>query len=114
MAKGFHNVGNGFKKGFDSVYYAKVSCPVCKEKIYANALMCPNCKTDFKKSPYNKMKTWQNTAMKIVLILALLISFSICLSGAPIIIGIIIGFALYGGGYVIVQKVQSFKNYHEK
>ncbi|MCB0537151.1 MAG: hypothetical protein KDE33_06440 [Bacteroidetes bacterium] len=101
-------------KGFGSVYYAKVHCPVCKEEIFANALACPKCKTDFTQPPYNKRTNWQNTAMKIVLVISAVIGTSICFSDAPVILGIIVGLALYGGGYVIVQKIQSFKNYHHK
>ena len=115
MFKGLNNASSGLKKGFDSVYHAKVRCPVCKEVIYANALVCPKCQTDFRKAPYNKIKSWQNIAMKIVLVLSLLIAISICFSGGiSIILGIIIGFFLYGLGYVIVQKIQNFKNYHQK
>lgn len=114
MFEDFNKINSGFKKGFSSVYYAKVRCPVCKEEIFANALACPNCKTDFTKEPYNKRTTWQSGAMKIVLIISALVGLSICLSDAPVILGIIVGLALYGGGYVIVQKIQSFKNYHHK
>ena len=52
--KGINTVNRVFEKGFKPVYYAKVHYPVCKEEMYANALMCPNCKTDFTKSPFNK------------------------------------------------------------
>ena len=107
-------MNSGFNKGFNSVYYAKVHCPVCKETIFANALVCPNCKTDFTKPPYNKIKDWQSSAMKIVLIISAIIGIMICLSGAPILLGIIIGFGLYGGGYVVVQKIQSFKNFNNR
>jgi hypothetical protein len=108
------NFNKTFKKGFNSVYYVKVRCPVCKEEIYANALKCPYCKTDFKSHPYNKRIKWQNTAMKIVLVIAVAIGISICFLDVPIIIGIITGLVIYGLGYVIVQKIQSFRNYFHK
>jgi hypothetical protein len=85
MFEDFNKINSGFKKGFSSVYYAKVRCPVCKEEIFANALACPNCKTDFTKEPYNKRTTWQGGAMKIVLIISALVGISICLSDTPII-----------------------------
>jgi hypothetical protein len=103
-----------FKKGFNAVYYAKVRCPVCKEEIYANALKCPYCKTDFKKHPHNKRIKWQNAAMKIVAVVAFTIGISICFLDVPIIIGVVVGLAVYGLGYMVVQKIQSFKNYHYK
>ncbi|MEI8270506.1 MAG: hypothetical protein WCG45_03990 [bacterium] len=105
---------NSFNKGFNSVYYAKVHCPVCKEKIFANSLKCPNCLTDFTKPPYNKHTSWQSGAMKIVLIISAFIGIAICFSGAPILLGIFVGLALYGGGYVAVQKIQSFRNFNNR
>lgn len=114
MFSGFNKVSSGFKKGFSSLYYAKVHCPVCKEEIYANALVCPNCKSDFTQPPFNSRTSWQRGVMKIVLVISAVIGTSICFSDAPVILGILIGLALYGGGYVIVQKIQSFKNYHNK
>ena len=114
MFKGITTVNRGFEKGFKSVYYAKVHCPVCKEEMYANALRCPNCKTDFTKPPFNKRIEWQNTAMKIVLVFSLIIGIAICFSEAPVVLGIIVGLSLYGLGNVAVQKIQSFKNYHHK
>jgi len=114
MLKGFNKINSGFKMGFRSVYYAKVHCPVCKEEIFANALTCPNCKTDFSQPPYNKRTSWQNAAMKIVLVISAVIGTSICFSDASVVLGIIVGLALYGGSYIIVQKIQSFINYHHK
>lgn len=114
MFKGLNTVNKGFEKGFKSVYHAKVHCPVCKEEMYANALMCPNCKTDFTNPPYNRRLEWQKTAIKIVLVISIMIGIAICLSEAPAILGIFVGLALYGFGYVIIQKIQSFKNYHHK
>lgn len=113
MFKNF-NINKGLKTGFNSVYYAKVHCPICKEEIYANALTCPFCKTDFTKAPFNKQASWQDGAMKIILIIAAIIGILICISGAPILLGIITGLALYGLGYIVVQKIQSFRNYHHK
>jgi len=110
----FNKINSGFKKGFNAVYYAKVRCPVCKEEIFANALTCPYCKTDFKNAQFKKRTNWQKGAMKIVLIISAIIGTSICLSDAPVILGILVGFALYGAGYFVVQKIQSFKNYHHK
>lgn len=114
MFQNLNKVNNGFKKGFESVYYAKVHCPVCKEEIFANALICPFCKTDFTQPPYSKDKNWQKTATKVLLGFSGIIGLSICLSGTPIVLGIIVGFVLYGGGYIVIQKIQSFKNYHHK
>jgi len=111
---GFNKTNSLFNKGLNSVYYAKVHCPVCKEKIFANALLCPNCKADFTKHPYNGKTSWQIAAMKIVLVISAVIGTSICFSKAPVIVGIGVGFVLYGGGYVIVQKIQSVINYHHK
>jgi hypothetical protein len=114
MFKGLNTVNKGFQEGFKSVYYAKVHCPVCKEEIFANALMCPNCKTDFTMPPYNKRLDWQKTALKIVLVISIIIGLAISFSEAPVLLGIIVGLALYGLSYVIIQKVQSFINYHNK
>ncbi|MBK8807213.1 MAG: hypothetical protein IPO21_11440 [Bacteroidales bacterium] len=114
MFKGLNTVGKGFEKSFNSVYHAKVRCPVCKEEIYANALMCPNCKTDFKRAPYTTRLAWQKTALKIVLAFSILIALAISLSEAPVLLGIIVGLLFYGLGYVIIQKIQSFINYHNK
>jgi len=114
MFKGLNTVNKGFEKGFKSVYYAKVHCPVCKEEVFANALMCPNCKTDFAMPPYNKRLDWQKTALKIVLVISIIIGLAISFSEAPVLLGIIVGLALYGLSYVIIQKVQSFINYHNK
>lgn len=107
-------MANYLKKGFNSVYYPKVHCPVCKEDIYANAMICPYCKTDFTQIRYSNRTNWQSGAMKIVLIISFFVALSICLSSVPIIIGLILGLAFYGLGYVAVQKIQSFKNYHQK
>jgi ribosomal protein L37AE/L43A len=114
MFKGLHTVSKGFEKSFNSVYHAKVRCPVCKEEIYANALMCPNCKTDFKRAPYTTRLAWQKKALKIVLAFSILIALAISLSEAPVLLGIIVGLVFYGLGYVIIQKIQSFINYHNK
>src|SRR5215216_5747669 len=114
MLEDFNKLNQGFKKSFGSVYYAKVHCPVCKEKIFANALVCPSCSTDFRKPPYNKRLNWQSGAMKIVLVISALVGITIYSTDAPMILGIIIGLISYGFGYVIVQKIQSFKNYHHR
>ena len=114
MSKKFNNVAKGFGVGFKSVYYARVHCPVCKEKIFANALMCPNCKTYFTKTPYDKRIQWQDAAMKIIFAISAAIGISICLSDLQILLGILIGFVSYGLGYIVVQKIQSFKNFHYK
>ena len=107
-------MNNSFKKGFSLVYHAKVHCPICKEEMYANALICPNCKTDFTKAPYNSRTNWQNGALRIILFISIIICLLICFSGVPIILGIILGFFLYGCGYILIQKIQNFKNYHHK
>ena len=103
-----------FKHGFNSIYYAKVHCPICKEEIYAKALKCPYCKTDFKSLPYNKRVMWQKRAMKIVLVIAVIFTIAICSFGIPIIIGIIVAFVIYGLGYIVVHKIQSFRNFFHK
>lgn len=103
----------GFKTGFNSVYYAKIHCPVCKEQIFANALICPNCQTDFTKNPYKTRTRWQTTGMKVVLVISIIVCVLICIS-APVVVGLLAGFGLYGAGYVLVQKIQSFRNYHHK
>jgi len=107
-------MSNYFKRGFNSVYFPRVHCPVCKEEIYANALVCPKCKTDFTQPPYYRRTNWQKIPMRIILIFAVLIAISISLSGVPIILGVIIGFVLYGIGYLILIKIQSWKNYFHK
>jgi hypothetical protein len=114
MFKGYNTINKGFEKGFKSVYHAKVLCPVCKEEIYANALMCPFCKTDFKSAPYSTRIAWQKTALKIVLAFSILIALAISFSEAPVLVGIFVGLVFYGLGYVIIQKIQSFINYHKK
>ena len=114
MFKGLNTVGKGFEKSFNSVYHAKVRCPICKEEMYANALMCPNCKTDFKRAPYTTRLAWQKTALKIVLAFSILIALAISFSEAPVLVGIFIGLVFYGLGYLIIQKIQSFINYHNK
>ena len=105
---------NYFHKGFNSVYYPRVHCPVCKEEIYSNALICPNCRTDFTQSHNSRRTDWQSGAMKIVLLISCIVALSICFTKAPVILGLIAGLALYGFGYAVVQKIQSFKNYHHK
>ena len=114
MFKGFNSINSGFKKGFDLVYHSKVHCPVCKEIIYANALMCPNCKTNFQKPPYNKTKEWQKIPLRITLFVSIFIGLAVCSSNAPVILGLIIGLIVYGIGYVLIHKIQSFKNYHKR
>jgi hypothetical protein len=114
MFKGYNTINKGFEKGFKSVYHAKVRCPVCKEEIFANALMCPFCKTDFKSAPYSTRIAWQKTALKIVLAFSILIALAISFSEAPVLVGIFVGLVFYGLGYVIIQKIQSFINYHNK
>lgn len=114
MFKGLNTVSKGFEKSFNSVYHAKVSCPVCKEEIFAKALMCPYCKTDFSISPYKTRLAWQKMALRIVLVISILIGLAISLSEAPVLLGFIVGLVLYGLGYVIIQKIQSFINYHKK
>lgn len=114
MFKGFSTVSKGFEKSFNSVYHAKVRCPVCKEEIFAKALMCPYCKTDFKSAPYTTRIAWQKTAIKIVLAFSILITLAISFSEAPVLVGILVGLVFYGLGYVIIQKIQSFINYHKK
>lgn len=114
MFKGLKTVGKEFEKSFNSVYHTKVRCPVCKEEIYANALMCPFCKTDFKSAPYTTRIAWQKTTLKIVLAFSILIALAISLSEAPVLLGIIVGLVFYGLGYIIIQKIQSFINYHNK
>ena len=114
MFKGYNNINKGFEKGFKSVYHAKVRCPVCKEEIFANALMCPYCKTDFRSSPYKTRLAWQKTAFRIVLAVSILIGLVISLSEAPVLLGIFVGLVFYGLCYVIIQKIQSFINYHNK
>jgi hypothetical protein len=100
-----------FRKGFSSIYQVRIHCPVCKERIYANALKCPYCKTNFKTDPYRKRLRWQNSAMKIVLFISVIAGVSVCLSHTPIIIGILTGLIVYGLGYLIVQKIQSLRNF---
>lgn len=107
-------MANYFNKGFNLVYYSKVHCPVCKEEIYANAVVCPNCKTDFTQSRYRNRNEWQKGAMKIVLIISFMIGLAIYLGEAPIVLCFLAGFATYGFGLIIVQKIQSFQNYHYK
>lgn len=114
MAKGFNSVNKGFKKGFQSVYYAKARCPACKEEIYANALVCPYCNTDFKKPPFNTRTKWQSIALKIFFIIALALGIGLSLGGVQIILAILLALATYSAGYIAVQKIQSFKNYHHK
>jgi len=114
MFKGINTINKGFEKGFKSVYHAKVRCPVCKEEIFANALMCPYCKTNFTIPPYKTRLAWQKSALRIVLAISIIIGLSISLSEAPILLGIFVGLVLYGLGYVIIQKIQSFINYHNK
>lgn len=113
MFKGFNTVNKGFVKGFKSVYYAKVRCPVCKEEIFANALRCSYCRTDFTRPPYNTRLAWQKTALKIVLAISVIIGLTISFSEAPLLLGIIVCLVLYGLGYVLIQKIQSFINYHK-
>jgi len=108
------NFNNGLRKGYNSVYHYKVHCPVCKEHIYANALTCPYCKTDFTKAPYNKRNNWQNRALKITLLISIFIGIIVCLLGVPVLLGILIGLILYGAGYNLIQRIQSFKNFHHK
>jgi ribosomal protein L37AE/L43A len=114
MYQNLNKVINFYKKSLQSVYYAKVHCPVCKEEVFANALICPFCKTDFTQAPYSIVKNWQKTATKVLLVFSGIIIISICLSGTPIFLGILVGFVLYGGGYIVIQKIQSFKNYYHK
>ncbi|MEZ7953719.1 MAG: hypothetical protein QMB82_00950 [Bacteroidales bacterium] len=114
MFKGYNAINKGFEKGFKSVYHAKVRCPICKEEIFANALMCPYCKTDFSSPPYKRRLAWQKTALIIVLAISILIGLAISLSEAPVLLGIIVGLMLYGFGYATIQKIQSFINYHKK
>lgn len=110
----FNKVNNGFQKGFNAVYYAKVRCPLCKEKIHANTLTCPYCKTNFKEAPYNKRTKWQSIAMKIAFLISTVIGVLICLNNAPILLGIVVGLALFGCSYVLIQKIQSVLNYFHR
>lgn len=114
MFRNLTKVNNGFIKGFESIYYAKVHCPLCKEEIFANALICPFCKTNFTQPPYNKDKNWQKLTTKVLLLCCGVIGLSLYLIGTPIVLAIIVGFVLYGGGFNLIQKIQSIKNYHRK
>ncbi|HMK24646.1 MAG TPA: hypothetical protein VK483_01355 [Chitinophagaceae bacterium] len=114
MFNDLNKINKGFKKGFKSVYYAKVRCPVCKEVIYANALKCPYCTTDLTKGIYKSRTKWQGGAMRILLMFSILIGVIICLSGAPVVVGILAILVLYGAGNIVIQKIQSFRNYHNK
>ena len=107
-------MGKNFETGYNSGFFIKVRCPVCKEKIYANAMTCPFCKTDFRNIPYAKMTRWQNSAMIILIILSCIVAFSIYMNDGPIILGIIFGFLFFGLGYIIIQKIQSVKNYFHR
>ena len=107
-------MSNYFNKGFNLVYHSRVHCPVCKEEIYANALTCPKCKTDLTQSQYSNSKSWQSVAMKIIITISLIVGLLMCFGDAPIYLGLFAGLVLYGFGYVVVQKIQSFINYHHK
>lgn len=107
-------MGNYFKSGFDAVYYARVHCPVCKERIYANAQVCPKCKTDLMVPNLQVGKKWQKEGLRIVLVFSIIIGLLICFTDAPLMLGIISGLLVYALGYAIVQKIQSVKNYFHK
>ena len=112
MAKNFNFFGKQFKKIFNAVYYAKSRCHICKEEILANALVCPHCKTDFRTAPHLKRTAWQKKAMQIILIVALLTGIITIISGVPFVISITVAVIIYGGGYMLIQKIQKIKNYH--
>jgi hypothetical protein len=104
-------MSNYIEKGFNSVYKTRVHCPICKEVIHANALICPHCLTDFSNPIQKKRTNWQVGAMRFITIISVFFGILISLNG-QIVIGIFVGFFIYGLGHLIVQKIQSLKNYY--
>lgn len=111
---GMDIVTRGFIKWFNAFYYVRVHCPLCKEKILAKASKCPYCKTNFRLGSYRKRLEWQYKAKIALFTLSLCVGFVIGLTGAGFLSTPFIIIGLYSIGFVVIQKIQSFKNFHYK
>ena len=103
-------MSNQFKSAFNSVYNVRIKCPSCKEDIIAHAKKCPYCHADLNSVEYNKSNNWQNKANIILFIIIAIIVLSMILNSINAVVSIVIGIILYGLGYFIVLKIQSFLN----
>lgn len=101
-------------KWFNAVYYVKVHCPLCKEKILAKAVKCPHCKTNFNVGSYQKRLVWQENVKKGLGLLSFGAGLVIGLSGVGLIAAPFVAVLIYGVGYFLIHKVQSIKNFHYK
>ena len=103
-------MSNQFKSAFNTIYNVRIKCPSCKEKILAHAQKCPFCHVDFKSNAYEKTNKWQEKASVVLLVIVGLIVFTMIFSSFNIFISIVLGIILYGLGYFIIIKIQSFFN----
>ena len=99
-----------FKSAFNTVYNVKIKCPSCKEEIFAHAKKCPYCHVDLTSVNYVKSTKWQEKANIVLLVIVGLIVLSMIFSSVNIIVSIGLGIVLYGLGYFVVLKIQSFFN----
>lgn len=100
-----------FNKGFRAVVFPYIYCYRCKEKYNAYAKKCPNCHTVLTSRYYSKIKRWQNKANNVLLVLCGLLLVGVVASGVPFVIGLLLAFALYGLGLIVIHKIQSIINY---
>lgn len=103
-------MSNQFKSAFNAIYNVRIKCPSCKEKIFAHAQKCPFYHADFKSAAYNKANKWQEKAIIVLLVIVGLMIFTMIFSSINIFASICLGIILFGLGYFIIIKIQSFFN----
>lgn len=103
-------MSNQFKSTFNTIYNVRIKCPSCKEKISAHAHKCPFCHADLKSVEYDKANKWKKKASIFLLVIVGLIVFTMIFNSVNILASIFLGIILYGLGYFLILKIQSFFN----
>lgn len=104
-------MNNRFKKSFSVIYNVKIKCPSCKKNINAHAKKCPYCHIDLTSTDYVNFTKWQHSANFILLIIIVLIILLMIFNSVNFFMSIVIGIIIYGFGYFLINKIQSFLNY---
>jgi len=101
---------NSFISAFNTIYNVRVKCPSCKEEIHSHAKKCPYCHTDLTSVEYVDASKWQGKASIALLVIIGIMVLSMLLSSVNILLSIVVGLILYGLGYFVILKIQSFLN----